>query len=453
MRARLTRTFQSLTVRNYRLFASGQLAKLTGVWMMFIAQDWLVLQLSGDSATAVGIVVALQFTPILLLTLMAGALADRYDKRKLLLVANAAFTTLAIFMAVLVLAGVVRLWHVFVLAALLGTSNAIENPTRQAFVSELVGNTLLPNALSLNASVFNSARIMGPAVAGAAIAVIGLGPTFLIATLLVGSPMVSLTRMRPAELHREQPRPGSRRGSTRVADGLRYVWRRHDLVMAMSLVAVVGAAGFNYQVTLPVLSKVVYQTGAASFGLLAAALAIGSLAGALGGSWRRSRPSAYLVIGAGAAFGGFSMLVGFASPYWLVALLLLPTGFFAILFAQAANQRVQLGCDASVRGRVMALYVLVFLGTTPLGALAVGWWSERVGPESAIWLGGLASLLASVAALGWQLRHHGDHLRLRLRPLPRVYVVPARHPADLAVVGAGPARVDLPERVDTSLAG
>lgn len=425
MRARLTKTFQSLTVRNYRLFATGQLVKLVGVWMMFIAQDWLVLKLSGDSATAVGVVVALQFTPVLLLTLVGGALADRYDKRKLLLVANATFAGLAIFMALLVVGGVVQLWHVFVLAALMGTANAIETPARQAFVSELVGNTLLPNALSLNASVFNSARIVGPAVAGAAIAVIGLGPTFLIATLAAVSPVVSLARVRPSELHREALRPRAERARPRVRDGLRYVWQRHDLVMAMSLVAVVGAAGFNYQVTLPVLSKVVYETGAASFGLLATALATGSLAGALGGSWRRSRPSAYVVTGSAVCFGVFSMLVGFANPYWLVVLLLLPTGFFAVFFAQAANQRVQLGCDASVRGRVMALYVLVFLGTTPLGALAVGWWAERVGPESAIWLGGLASLLAGTVALGWQLRRHGDQLRLRLRPSPKLYVVRA----------------------------
>jgi MFS family permease len=425
VRARLTKTFQSLTVRNYRLFASGQLVKLIGVWMMFIAQDWLVLKLSGDSATAVGIVVALQFTPVLLLTLVGGALADRYDKRKLLLVANAAFAALAIFMALLVLTGVVQMWHVFVLAALMGTANAIETPVRQAFVSELVGNTLLPNALSLNASVFNSARIVGPALAGGAIAVVGLGPTFLIATLAAVSPIVSLARMRPAELQREPLRPRAERERPRVRDGLRYVWQRSDLVMAMALVAVVGAAGFNYQVTLPVLSKVVYETGAASFGLLATALATGSLAGALGGSWRRSRPSAYVVTGSAVAFGIFSMLVGFASPYWLVAALLLPTGFFAIFFAQSANQRVQLGCDASVRGRVMALYVLVFLGTTPLGALAVGWWSERVSTESAIWLGGLASLLAGVAALGWQLRRHGDQVRLQLRPLPKLYVVRA----------------------------
>jgi MFS family permease len=418
------KTFQSLAVRNYRLFATGQLIRLVGVWMMLVAQDWLVLQLSGDSATAVGLTVALQFTPVLLLTLLGGALADRYDKRVLLLVANAAWCVLSVLLAVLVVTDAVRLWHVFVLAALMGIATAIENPTRQAFVSELVGTRLLPNALALNSAVFNTARIAGPAAAGVAIALWGMGPAFLIATVGAVAPLVSLTRMRPVEFHREPLPERSQRERARVTDGLRYVWRRHDLLLPIALVMVVGAAGFNFNVTLPVLSKVGYGTGAAAFGLLAAALAAGSLAGALGGSWRRERPSAYLVIGSALGFGACSVLVGFSSPYWLVLLLLLPTGFFAVFFAQAANQRVQLGSDAAFRGRVMALFVLVFLGSSPVGALLVGWWAERFGAESAIWLGGLASLLAGGAALAWQLRHHGDQLRLRVRPLPKLYIIP-----------------------------
>jgi len=416
------RTFQSLSVRNYRLFASGQLGRLIAVWMIFVAQDWLVLKLSEDSASAVGITVALQFTPVLLLSLVGGALADRYDKRKLLLIVNSAWSVVAVLLAVLVVTGAVRLWHVFATAALIGVANAMENPIRQSFISELVGNTLLPNALALNSAVFNTARIAGPALGGGAIALVGLGPTFLIAAVAAVSPLISLSRMRPVELYREGV-PKHRRGRARIVDGLRYVARRSDLVMPIALVAVVGAAGFNFQVTLPVLSKVVYHTGPAAFGLLAAALAAGSLAGALAGSWRRERPSPYLLIGAAIGFGVFSILVGLASPYWLVLTLLLPTGFFAIYFAQAANQRVQLGSDPGVRGRVMALYILVFLGTTPLGALAVGWWAERFGAPSAIWLGGILSLLAAVVGLIWQLRHHGEQLRVQLRPLPRFTVV------------------------------
>jgi MFS family permease len=422
LRNRLHITFQSLTVRNYRLFASGQLVKLIGVWMLFVAQDWLVLKLSGDSATAVGLTVAMQFTPVLLFSLLGGALADRYDKRKLLLAANAAFASVSVVLAVLVVSGTVELWHVFVTAAATGIANAIENPTRQAFISELVGSTLLPNALALNAAVFNSARIVGPAAAGGAIALLGLGPTFIIATAGAVAPLVSLTRLRVAELLREPLPPRGERAKARISDGLRYVGRRPDLILPIAMIAVVGGAGFNFQVTLPVLSKVVYGTGAASFGLLAAALAAGSLAGAFAGSWRRSRPSAHVVLGAAIGFGVCSILVGFSSPYWLVFILLMPTGFFAIYFAQAANQRVQLGTDALFRGRVMAIYIVVFLGTTPAGALAVGWWAERFGPESAIWLGGLVSLVAAAIALAWQLRRHGEHLRLQVRP-PRLLVV------------------------------
>lgn len=424
MRTRVWKTFQSLSVRNYRLFATGQLGRLIAVWMIFVAQDWLVLRLSGDSASAVGITVALQFTPVMLLSLVGGALADRYDKRKLLLIVNSAWSVVATILAVLVLTDMVRLWHVFMTAALIGVANAMENPIRQSFISELVGNTLLPNALALNSAVFNTARIAGPAFAGGAIALVGLGPTFLIAAVAAISPLLSLSRMRPMELYRDGVST-DRKGRARIVDGLRYVARRSDLVMPIALVAVVGAAGFNFQVTLPVLSKVVYHTGPAAFGLLAAALATGSLAGALAGSWRRERPSPYVLLGAAIGFGVFSILVGLASPYWLVLTLLLPTGFFAIYFTQAANQRVQLGSDPEVRGRVMALYILVFLGTTPLGALAVGWWAERFGAPSAIWLGGLTSLLAAVVGLVWQLRHHGEQLRIQLRPLPRFTVVPA----------------------------
>ncbi|SDZ38573.1 Predicted arabinose efflux permease, MFS family [Micromonospora pattaloongensis] len=424
MRARLSTTFQSLQVRNYRLFATGQLVKLIGVWMMFIAQDWLVLDLSGDSATALGVVTALQFTPVLLLTLLSGRLADRYDKRLLLFVANAAWSVLALAMSVLVLTGVAELWHVFVFAALLGVANAVETPVRQAFVSELVGTTLLPNALSLSAATFNSARILGPALAGVAIAAFDVGPVFLISAVSSLAPLVGLVRMRAAELHREALPPRAERDSARVIDGLRYVWRRPDLLLPMALMSVLGMVLFNFQLTLAALAKTVFKTDAATFGLFTTALAVGALGGALAGSGRRERPSAYTVLGAATAFAALGTLVGFASTYWLVVVLLVPTGFFMVYFAQAANQRVQLGTDAAFRGRVMALWVLVFLGTNPIGAPLVGWVAERYGAGASIWLGGLISLAAAGLALAWQLRRTGARLRVRLRPLPRFYVVP-----------------------------
>ncbi|MEV0730397.1 MFS transporter [Polymorphospora sp. NPDC050346] len=425
MRAKLSSTFQSLTVRNYRLFAIGQLIKLIGVWVMFIAQDWLVLELSGDSATALGVVVALQFAPVLLLTLLSGRLADRYDKRMLLLVANATWTVLALAMSLLVVTGVVQLWHVFVFAGLLGVANAVETPVRQAFVSELVGTTLLPNALALSSATFNTARVLGPALAGVAIAVFDVGPVFLVSAVATVAPLVGLMRMRSAELHRADLLPIGERDNAKVVDGLRYVARRPDLLLPMALMSIIGMVLFNFQITLAALAKTVFNTGAATFGVFTTMLALGSLAGALAGSTRRERPSVWLVLGAAVGCAVFGTLVGLAPTYWLVVLLLLPAGFFMIFFAQASNQRVQLGVDAAFRGRVMALWVLVFLGTNPVGAPLIGWVAETYGAAASIWLGGLISLAVALLALAWQLHRTGARLRLRIRPLPAFYVVPA----------------------------
>lgn len=423
MQAKLSTMFQSLQIRNYRLFASGQLIKLIGVWMMFIAQDWLVLELSNDSATALGVVVALQFTPVLLLTLFSGRLADRYDKRMLLFVANAFWSVLALGMSMLVVTDLVQLWHVFVFAALLGVANAVETPVRQAFVSELVGMSLLPNALSLSAATFNTARIIGPALAGLAIAAFDVGPVFLVSAFSSLAPLVSVIRMRAAELHREALPPIQERASAKVVDGLRYVWRRPDLLLPMALMSVIGMTLFNFQLTLAALAKTVFNTGAASFGLFSTALAVGALAGALAASGRRDRPSVWLVLGAAVACSVFGTLVGLAPAYWLVVTLLVPAGFFMVFFAQAANQRVQLGVDAAFRGRVMALWVLVFLGTNPVGAPLIGWVAETFGAGASIWVGGLISLATAGLALAWQLRRAGARVRLRMLPMPRFYVV------------------------------
>lgn len=423
MRAKLSTTFQSLTVRNYRLFATGQLIKLIGVWMMFTTQDWLVLDLSDNSASALGVVVALQFTPVLLLTLLSGRLADRYDKRLLLFVANTVWSLLALGMSVLVITGVVQLWHVFVFAALLGTANAVETPVRQSFVSELVGTPLLPNALALSSATFNSARIIGPAVAGVAIALFDVGPVFLVSAFSSIAPVVCVVLMRAADLHRDELPPVAERGSARVIDGLRYVARRSDLVLPMVLMSVMALALFNFQLTLSALAKTTFNTGAASFGLFTTALAVGALVGALAGSGRRSRPSVWVVLGTAVATGVCGTLVGLAPTYWLVVALLPLTGFFMVYFAQASNQRVQLGVDAAFRGRVMALWVLVFLGSNPVGAPIIGWIAERFGAGASIWIGGLLSLAAALTALLWQLHRTGTRLRLRILPLPRFYVI------------------------------
>jgi MFS family permease len=424
VRARFSSTFRSLQVRNYRLFSIGQLISLIFGWVQITAQDWLVLQLSHDSGTALGTVTTLQFAPVLLLSLYAGKLADRFDKRVLLLIVNAAWLVLAGLMGVLVVSGAVTMWQVFVFAALWGSVSAIETPARQSFVSELVGARLLPNALSLSSAAFNTARVIGPALGGVVIAALGTGAAFLVNAVSYVGPLIALSLMSAAELHRAGLARGPVRArDARVIDGLRYVSRRGDLVLPMALMLVIGMVGFNFQLTLALLAKTVFHTSAASFGLLTTALAVGALAGALAGAGRRSRPSVWLLLGTAVAFGLCETLVGLGPNYLLVALLLVPAGFFMIFFAQAANQRVQLGADPEVRGRVMALYIMVFLGTNPLGAPLIGWVSQTLGPRSSIWLGGLVSLLVAAAALIARLRMAGGRIRLRVRPSPRFYVV------------------------------
>jgi MFS family permease len=423
----LNAVFRSLQVPNYRLFTAGQLVKLVGVWMMFTAQDWLVLELSGNSPAALGVVTALQFVPVMLLTLWSGRLADRYDKRKLLIAANAAFAVFAVIFAVIVAAGVVELWHVFVAAVFLGIASAVETPVRQSFVSELVEMRLLPNALALSAATFNVARISGPALAGVLLALFSTPAVFLISTALAIAPVFTYIRMRPADLYRTERK---NRGDARVIDGLRYVGKRHDLLLPISLMAVVGMIGFNFPVTLAALAKIDFNAGPSTFGLLTTCLAIGSLGGAMAGTRRQTRPGAYLVIGAALLFGVFEFAVGFAPNFAVAALLLVPTGFFSIYLAQGANHRVQMGVDPAYRGRVMALYVLVFLGTTPIGASLSGWWGEHFGVPSSIWVAGLVSFAAGVGALIWQLRVSGDRFRLEWRPRPRVRLVRAVTPPE-----------------------
>ncbi|MDX3645543.1 MFS transporter, partial [Streptomyces sp. MB09-02B] len=410
MKPTLTHPFQSLAVRNFRLFAAGQLISVAGTWMMVVAQDWLVLSLTGDSGTALGVVTALQFAPLLLLTLYAGGLADRYDKRRLLTAANLASGTLALALAVLVLADGVRLWHIYLFALGLGTVNAVEVPTRMSFVSELVGAELLPNASALSAAYFNTARVIGPATAGLLISWLGTGPVMLLNAASYLATVAALRLMRPAELHRTGPPPRH----ARVMDGIRHMANRPDLLLPMILVAVIGMLGFNFQLVLPLLAKTVFHADAAAFGLLSTALAAGSLIAAVATTLRRGRPPLGLVITAAAGFGIFQTLAGLAPTQLAAAVLLFCTGFGSVCFAQAANHRIQLGTDPAYRGRVMALYTLVFQGTTPLGALLVGALSESLGARAGLLLGGTASTLAAVVVLCL----HARGIRAHPRPPP-----------------------------------
>ncbi|MFI9117318.1 MFS transporter [Streptomyces venezuelae] len=406
-------TFRSLSVRNFRLFAAGQVVSVAGTWTMVVAQDWLVLGMTGDSGTALGAVTALQFAPMLLLTLYGGRLADRYDKRMLLTVANLTAGALAAVLAVLVLTGGVRLWHIWLLALGIGVVNAVEVPTRMSFVGELVGNELLPNASALSAAYFSVARVAGPALAGLLITGFGTGWAIALNAVSYLATVAGLRMMRPEEnpggARGERPEAGQgarkkERKDARVVDGLRYTASRADLTLPMALVAVIGLCGMNFQLTLPLLAKTVFHADATSFGLLTTAFAAGSLLGAIAGTRRSGRPAARTVIGSALAFGALETAAGWAPGFLFAVVLLTLTGFASIYFAQAANHRIQLGSDPAYRGRILALYTLILQGSTPLGALLVGLLTERLGARAGLWLGGLVSLAAALVALGLEYR-------------------------------------------------
>ena len=388
-------TFRSLRNRNYRLFATGQVVSLSGTWGQRVAQDWLVLELTDNSGLALGITTALQFLPMLLFGLYGGVLADRYDKRMLLIGAQATMAVLALGLAVLDLSGAVQLWHVYALALGLGLASVIDTPVRQSFVSEMVGPDDLPNAVSLNSATFNTARIVGPAAAGLAIAAVGTGWVFLANAVSYVAVLAGLRAMRTAELF---PTARLVRAKGQLAEGLSYVRSRPDLLVPMVLVFMVGTFGLNFQITLALVVKEVFERSAGSYGLLSSFLAVGSLLGALASARRRGPPRQRTLFAAVVVFGLLEVAVGLAPSFELMALLLVPTGVAVLTFTTTANSIVQLGSAPHVRGRVMALYILVFLGGTPVGAPLIGALAEAFGPRSSIVVGGLVTALSGLVA-------------------------------------------------------
>lgn len=386
--------FASLRIRNYRLFATGSLVSNTGTWMQRVAQDWLVLELSDNSGVALGLVTALQFGPILVFGMYGGMLADRYDKRTLLFATQAAMGLLALVLGVLDLVNIVALWHVYVLATGLGIATALDTPIRQAFVSELVGPERLTNAVGLNSATFNAARLVGPGVAGLLIAAYSTAPVFLLNAGSFAFTLFALARMRPEEL-----RTSARlaRGKGQLREALHYVRVRPDLLLPMLLVFIVGTFGLNFQLTTALMARAVFKLDASAFGLLGSCVALGSLTGALLSTRRRERPRLRLLIGAALAFGVLEMIAGVMPTFASFAILLVPTGAAALTFIIAANSSVQLGTDATMRGRVMALYLLFFMGGTPIGAPIVGVLAENFGARSGIVVGGLCCVIAALA--------------------------------------------------------
>jgi MFS family permease len=389
-------TFRSLHVRNYRRFAAGQIVSNTGTWMQRVAQDWLVLQLTHNNGTALGITTGLQFLPMLLFGLWGGLIADRYPKRRLLFITQSTMGLQAILLGVLTLTHLATVWHVYTLAFVLGLVTAFDNPARQSFVVEIVGKEDLPNAVGLNSATFHAARVVGPAVAGLLINLVGTGPVFLINGASYLAVLAGLYSMREAELHPSEP---VLRGRGQLKEGLRYVRHRSDLLLPIVVAGIVGTFGMNFQMTMALMAKSVFGKGAGAYGLLGTALAVGSLSGALFAA-SRARPSRRLLVGAAIAFGLLEVVCGLMPSYYSFMALLVPTGLVLIILNTTANSAVQMGAGPRMRGRVMALYMTVLLGGTPIGAPFIGWLADVAGPRWSLLGGGLVSALGvAVAAL------------------------------------------------------
>ncbi|MFB9834353.1 MFS transporter [Actinoallomurus acaciae] len=387
--------FRSLRNRNYRLFSAGQVVSNTGTWMQRVAQDWLVLNLTHGSGTALGITTGLQFLPLLLFGLYGGVIADRFPKRRVLMITQMAMGSLALILGVLALTGSAHVWHVYALAFGLGVATVVDNPTRQTFAVEMVGPNDLTNAIALNSAIFNTARIIGPAIAGVLIAAIGTGPVFIVNAASFLAVLLGLYMMRDDELY---IRPRVPRAKGQLREGLRYVRDRRDLVMLLIILLFVAAFGMNFQMTTALMSREVFHSGASSFGLASTMLAIGAVSGSLL-SARRKRPRMRLMLIAAAAFGVLEIVSGAMPTYGLFLVALVPTGVALLTFNTTANAVMQLSVPSWMRGRVMGLYMLVFAGSSPIGAPLLGWLAEVFGPRSGLIIGGVVSLVAVTAVV------------------------------------------------------
>ena len=391
---RLTRGFQALDVRNYRLFWIGQLISLTGTWMQTTAQAWLVIQLT-KSPFALGLVTTLQFLPIMLLSLVGGVITDRMPKHRLLTVTQTLALIQAAIFGTLVALGVIQLWHIYLLALIQGTINAIDNPSRQAFVPELVGREYLVNAVALNSMLFNGARIIGPALAGVVIARIGIAPTLFLNALSFVAVIAGLLMMDPSQFF-AGPRQAAGPVRQRLVEGLSYVWRTPEVLLIMLVVAAIGTFGYNFSVVLPLLAGFVLHTSATGFGGLSAFLGIGSLLAAVTTAYARKVTARRLLIGS-ACFSILLAAVAFSTNFTLSAALLVALGFAGIIFATTANTLLQLTVPDVLRGRVMSLYILLFAGSTPIGGFLIGTLSNIIGVS---WTLFVCAVLCLVGVLG-----------------------------------------------------
>ena len=394
-------TFRALHNQNYRRYAAGGVVSNVGTWMQRVAQDWLVLVLSAGSGTALGITTGLQFLPFLLLSPIAGLVADRVPKRRLLQATNVAMAVPALLLGLLAVTGVAEIWHVYVLALLLGVGAAFDAPARQSFVSEIVTADDLTNAVGLNSASFNVARIIGPAAAGLLIAAFGSGETGTGLVILINSvtylaPILALQRLDTALL--DTPAPVGR-GPGAIRAGVRYVSGRPDLMLVLAIVFFTGTFGLNFQMTSALMATETFGKGPEEYGLLGTIMATGSLAGALVAA-RRTQVRHRLIIGAALVFGAVEIGAAFAPTYAVYALVTPLLGLSALTMITAANAFVQLHTDPGMRGRVMALYMMIFMGGTPLGSPFIGWIGEELGARATLWLGGSLTIAGVLLSVG-----------------------------------------------------
>jgi MFS family permease len=396
--AALRRSTLSLEIPNYRRWFTGQVVSVSGNWMQTVAEMWLVVHLT-SSGVAVGVTAALQFLPILLFGALGGVLADRCDKRRLLMVTQALMAMPALALFALMVGGSVQLWMVYALVFTRGIVLAIDNPVRQAFVMEIVGSDRVVNAVSLNSVIVHTGRILGPALAGGVIALAGLGPCFALNAASFGVMLIVLRGMDTGSL---LPSPRSGRARGQVREAVRDVVSRPELLGPLAMMAVIGTLSFNFQILLPLFAKFTWHGTATTYALLTTAMGVGSVCGALA-SGARNRVTPGLLAGSAALFGIAELLAALAPTLLLQALILAPLGAASVTFAAGVNSSLQLAADGPSRGRVMSLYSVVFLGSTPIGAPLVGWLAQAYGPRAGLVLGAVAAI-ATGAAASWWLR-------------------------------------------------
>ncbi|MFZ4893635.1 MFS transporter [Plantibacter sp. Mn2098] len=405
--------FRSLSSTNYRIWFIGALVSNVGAWMQATTQNWVVLtDLTHNDAVAVGATMALQFGPQLVLVPITGLIADRFDKRKILIATQSSLMLLALALGALLIFGHAQLWHMYLFALALGIVNAVDGPARQTFVSELVDEHNMSNAVALNSASFNAARMIGPAIAGLLIVAIGSGWVFIANGFTFLATIGALLLLRTSQLRRV-PRAARTRGQ--FVEGFRYVRGRPDLMVVFVIVFIMGAFGMNFPIFASTMA-VEFGKGAGEYGILSSVLAIGSLTGALLAA-QRAKARMRMVVGASGLFGVAALTAAFMPTYWSFAFVLVFVGFSTVTMLTTANGLVQTSTEPAVRGRVMALYMAILMGGTPIGAPIVGWVADTFGPRWALGVGALAGFTACAIGLIYGVSRHS--LRLQVAPESR----------------------------------